>query len=537
MVHRHRAKTLVGWIAVSIGILALSSTALTRAQDSAPPAASYVGSKVLLQGQVMDTTGAALPGAVIEIWQADVNGNYNVPSGSDPAVVLPDFQYFGTATADQNGEYAFLTLKPAPFQTSPARIHFKVKQNGSVLMTSQFYFAEDRAAAGGDPDFTSADDTLFLQSTTEVDADLADDGLRLAIGNIVLDLNGDEADILTPTTVQTEGPYYPAVDYAGLDNNLLSTAENDEPVLPTRFPIGSELTIASLRAREITGSPITLEQQLANGVGYSQYLASYISEGSKIYGLLTVPFGDPPPGGFKAIVFCHGYIPPDSYQTTERYVAYVGTLASHGFVVFKIDLRGHGNSEGEPTGSYYSPGYTIDAIAALKSLQTLDYVDPQGIGMWGHSMAGNLVMRALLVEPDIKAAVIWAGAVYSYDDFVKYRINDPSRPPTSGDNPTPSRRRSRALITLYGEPNTAHPFWQAVSLTANIDYLQAPLQIHHAANDTVVNIGYSEELAAVLAQHNKTFEYYRYEGGGHNIDSPYFTDAMTRTVEFFLRYL
>src|SRR5690606_42047954 len=85
-----------------------------------------------------------------------------------------------------------------------------------------------------------------------------------------------------------------------------------------------------------------------------------MSEGNKIYGLHTVPFGEVPEGGFKAIVFNHGYIPPQYYQTTERYVAYVGTLASHGFVVFKIDLRGHGNSEGEPTGSYYSPAYTIE---------------------------------------------------------------------------------------------------------------------------------------------------------------------------------
>ena len=42
--------------------------------------------------------------------------------------------------------------------------------------------------------------------------------------------------------------------------------------------------------------------------------------------------------------------------------------------------------------------------------------------MWGHSMAGNLVLRAMLIEPEIKAGVIWAGAVYSYDDFAKYGI-------------------------------------------------------------------------------------------------------------------
>ena len=265
------------------------------------------------------------------------------------------------------------------------------------------------------------------------------------------------------------------------------------------FEVGNDLTIAALRARRSRVARSPLSSSWPNGAGYAQYIVSYISEGNKIYGLLTVPFGDPPPGGFKAIVFNHGYIPPDSYQTTQRYVAYVGTLASHGFVVFKIDMRGHGNSEGEATGSYYSPGYTIDAIAALKSLQTLDFVDPQGIGMWGHSMAGNLVLRAMLVEPDIKAGVIWAGAVFSYDDFVTYRISDPSRPP-AGSEQSPSRRRSRALITLYGEPDSARPYWQAVSLTESIDHLQSPLQIHHANDDTVVNIGYSIDLSDVLTR-------------------------------------
>src|SRR6185436_6818008 len=167
---------------------------------------------------------------------------------------------------------------------------------------------------------------------------------------------------------------------------------------------------------------------------YARYIASYTSQGNKIYGLLTIPFGSAPEGGFKAIVFNHGYIPPDSYVTTERYVAYVDALAQSGFVVFKIDMRGHGDSEGEPSGSYFSPAYMIDAISALKSLQKMDIIDPDGIGMWGHSMAGNLVLRAMLVEPAIKAGVIWAGAVYSYDDFEKYAITDTSFVPPSTES-------------------------------------------------------------------------------------------------------
>ena len=300
--------------------------------------------------------------------------------------------------------------------------------------------------------------------------------------------------------------------------------------------IGEELTIDYLRNLEINGSEITFEEALPDGSNYHQHLVSYISEGNKIYGLLTIPFEEPPQGGYKAIVFNHGYIPPAAYRTTERYLAYVDYLARSGFVVFKINLRGHGQSEGLPSGTYFSPAYTIDAISALKSLQQLDIIDPQGIGMWGHSMAGNLVLRAMLVEPDIKAGVIWAGAVYSYDDFTKYRITDltyqPPATPETEQTPDP-RRETRSILDTYGMPDTQVDYWQAVSLTENIAFLQSPLQLHHAQDDDVVNIGYSIDLAAVLEENGKEFEFYSYEGGGHNLVSPYFGQAMLRTVEFF----
>ena len=81
------------------------------------------------------------------------------------------------------------------------------------------------------------------------------------------------------------------------------------------------------------------------------------------------------------------------------------------------------------------------------------------------------------------------------------------------------------------------PYWQAVSLTEHLDLLEAPLQLHHAVDDDVVNIGYSADLAAALAAANKIYEFYQYEGGGHNINSPYFDQAMQRTIEFFREHL
>jgi len=316
-----------------------------------------------------------------------------------------------------------------------------------------------------------------------------------------------------------------------------TSPSNPAPESPTAaevvFEVGNEISIPYLRGLEITGSQITFEEELTPTFFYQQHLVSYISEGNKIYGLLTIPNSEMPESGFKAVVFNHGYIPPADYNTTERYVAYLDYLARNGFVVFKIDYRGHGESEGEPTGSYFSPAYTIDAIAALKSLQTLDWIDPQGIGMWGHSMAGNLVLRAMLIEPDIQAGVIWAGAVYSYDDLSAYGIVDNSYRPPATPEGTDRPRRSQEIYDAYGRPDSQTDYWKAVSLTENIGFLDHPIQIHHAQDDPVVSVRYSEDLAAVLLRNGKVYEFYIYEAGGHNLFSPYFDQAMLRTIQFF----
>ena len=259
----------------------------------------------------------------------------------------------------------------------------------------------------------------------------------------------------------------------------------------------SPISIDYLRTLKIDSPAPVIEEELSDGSNYKKYVASYTSEGNKIYGYLTVPVGTPPEGGYPAIVFNHGYIPPAQYVTTQNYVSYVDSLARNGFVVFKIDLRGHGNSEGNATGSYFSSAYTIDAISAVKSLQKYENVNPEKIGMWGHSMSGNLVLRTMLVSDEIKAGVIWAGAVYSYEDFAKYSISDnsymrrPQQP--SEQREDPHRENSPEVQKLRENPEELDlnsGFWTSISLTKNINYLSGALELHHSVNDDVVDIGY-----------------------------------------------
>lgn len=308
--------------------------------------------------------------------------------------------------------------------------------------------------------------------------------------------------------------------------------------------VQSPISIEYLRSQSFGGSKLVIEEELYDGSNYKRYIASYASEGNKIYGLLTVPTGEMPSSGFPAIVFNHGYIPPSQYVTTEKYVAYVNALAESGFVVFKIDMRGHGKSEGTPSGSYFSSAYTIDAISAVKTLQLFQKVNPRRIGMWGHSMAGNATIRAMEVSSDIRAGVIWAGAVYSYKDFAQYGLSDNSyvnRP----NNQTVrvqqlGREISSEIQKIRSAPKTidfSSDFWRAISLTENLKYLSFPLEIHHAVNDPTVNVNYSRDLAGELTKQKKNYELFEYEGGGHNIESPYFETAMSRTIAFFKKNL
>lgn len=302
---------------------------------------------------------------------------------------------------------------------------------------------------------------------------------------------------------------------------------------PTLEPTRHPMSIIALRQQDYPGSEITIESELERGANYRRYYASYLSQGLRIYALLTIPDGEMPANGWPGIVFNHGYIPPSVYRTTERYIAYVDHLARNGFVVFRIDYRGHDRSEGQATGAYGSPGYTHDVLNAVASLKSFPSVDPERIGMWGHSMGGFLTLRAMVISPDIKAGVIWAGVVASYPDLLeRWRRPGVSSAPT----PPPGVRRWRDWVADNGLPEQNPEFWREVSSNSFVHEISGPVQLHHGAADESVPLVFSELLAGELQAAGKQVELYTYPGDNHNI-SNYFSTAMARTIEFFNTHL
>jgi dipeptidyl aminopeptidase/acylaminoacyl peptidase len=288
-----------------------------------------------------------------------------------------------------------------------------------------------------------------------------------------------------------------------------------------------------MRQQQYPGSDLVIEETLAPGSNYNRYIASYLSDGLKINGLLTVPTGEKPPTGWPVIIFNHGYIPPTQYRTTERYVAYQDGFARNGYITFKSDYRGHGSSEGAPSGAYGSPDYTVDVLNALASLARFPDADPGRMGMWGHSMGGSITLRAMVINPSIKAGVIWAGVVAPYADLLS-RWRRPNVPTPAV--PSSARRWRDLFVATYGSPEANPAFWDSISPNAYLDDVSGPIQIHHGTSDTSVPVEFSETLYGQLEEAKKPAELYTYKGDNHNL-SVNFATAMSRSIEFFDKYV
>lgn len=315
-----------------------------------------------------------------------------------------------------------------------------------------------------------------------------------------------------------------------LSNFFEQAATSVDLPLPAPHPA----TIPGLRATQVDPTSLEIVSTYGNNGSFTSYRAQFVSQGLTQYGLLTVPNAPPPPGGYPAIVFIHGYVPPTLYRTNERYVGYVNYLASRGFVVFKIDLRGHDQSEGQGGGGYFAPGYVMDARHAISALQSDSRINPEAIGIWGHSMAGNVSLRTAVVDPRVKAVVIWGGAVYSYEDMQELGLNDDSYRPPSTASPGASRRQ---IIEEYGPINLNNPFWQSMSPLTYLSEFTTPVQLHHAVNDTVVSVEYARRLKAAFDLASKPLELFEYSSGGHDIEGTAFGQAMQRTADFYQQHL
>jgi protocatechuate 3,4-dioxygenase beta subunit len=104
------------------------------------------GAVLDLAGRVLNRDGVPVAGARIELWQANAAGRYDHHDDRHDAPLDPDFQGYARQTADSDGRFRFLTVKPGAYPSgdylrSP-HIHFDVSGKYDRLIT-QMYFPGD----------------------------------------------------------------------------------------------------------------------------------------------------------------------------------------------------------------------------------------------------------------------------------------------------------------------------------------------------------------------------------------------------------
>lgn len=296
-------------------------------------------------------------------------------------------------------------------------------------------------------------------------------------------------------------------------NPVIVTSAPSVVVTPTTKPELDPMAIEAIRTRSYPGSGITTERSLGvQSGGYTNAVVSYRSDGLKIYALMSTPAGAAPAGGWPVIILDHGYINPADYRTTgSEYQGFIAAFTRAGYMVVKPDYRGHGSSEGVPEGGHFSPVYAYDNLNLVASLKQNSVVNPARIGLFGHSLGGHVALRTAVSSRDIKATVLMAGVVGSFEDLFYNWPNSPM----PNDRPAIVQTNKQNLVTKYGDPRANPVFWQNASALNYVKDIVGPIQVNHDAGDSTVPKLFSDHLVSALQSAQKPVEYHVYPGDDH----------------------
>ena len=120
---------------------------LTRIAPGRPQAEGEV---ITVSGRILDDEARPLRRTCVELWNANRHGRYthvHCPVASGP--IDPNFHGCGRVVTDDEGRYAFKTIKPGAYLAEPdigwwrpAHLHFSIYGGGTRLIT-QMLFPED----------------------------------------------------------------------------------------------------------------------------------------------------------------------------------------------------------------------------------------------------------------------------------------------------------------------------------------------------------------------------------------------------------
>jgi fermentation-respiration switch protein FrsA (DUF1100 family) len=281
------------------------------------------------------------------------------------------------------------------------------------------------------------------------------------------------------------------------------------PAYFLRKPDGGDLRLGAVR-----------EQTAA----YTSYDASYRSGPLRVTGVLNIPRGR---GPFPAVVLAHGYIDPAFYVSGQGMTRERGYLSSRGFVAFHVDYRNHAGSDDDPTAARrLRVGYALDVINAVQALRRSPRVpvDDDRIALFGRSMGGGVVYKALEIAPGlVGAASAWAAVSSLENENFDHFIRD------DGDR-DPLIQFVEREYGLPGQRGSAK-FWRQISARPYFDRITEPLLLVHGRFDSTCPPAWARASYRSLRAAGVDAQLAWYPD--EHAFGPSFFAAMDRTTRFF----
>ncbi|KKN18224.1 hypothetical protein LCGC14_0957870 [marine sediment metagenome] len=194
-------------------------------------------------------------------------------------------------------------------------------------------------------------------------------------------------------------------------------------------------------------------------------------------------------------------------------------LAQKGYVILFVDPRG---SEGYgddfvKAGYLEGGGKQVDDLAAgANYLKNLGYVEPEGIGIYGHSTGGFLTVQTMVQAPDVFAAGITQAGVYDWEIW-KY---------------------STYVYIRYGHPDKEPSLYRQRTPVYHVDKLKGALLVFKGTKDYNEPMSDTYKFVKALIKADKEFEFMVYPDEPHGLVKPETKrDFIKRAERFLDKYL
>src|SRR5262245_47157927 len=265
----------------------------------------------------------------------------------------------------------------------------------------------------------------------------------------------------------------------------------------------ANMFVLDVATKKLTRLTDTLSPQIdAEDLVDAQIVRFKARDGMTVPNILWKPHQANATAKAPALVWVHG---GPGGQTTPAYSPVIQYLVNHGYVVLGINNRGssgYGKTFFAADDKKHGREPLWDCVDGKNYLKTLDYVDPNRIGIIGGSYGGYMVLAALAFQPnefrvgvDIFGVANWLRPLESIPSWWE--------------------AQREALYAEMGDPVKDRKMLEEVSPLLHADQIRKPLLVLQGANDPRVLKVESDEVVAAVKKNGVTSEYIVFPDEGH----------------------